>query len=62
MARMCALRVRRKPHTVFGTIKHNLCQTRQSLCLFLLLRRSRSDERFNEVELKRTIAEPDVAE
>ena len=63
MARMRALRVRRKPHTVFGTIKaQSLSNQAELVLVFIIMRWSRSDERFNEVGLKRPIAEPNVAE
>ena len=47
MARMRALRVRRKPHTVFGTIKAQALSNRIELVLvFIIMRWRRSDERF----------------
>ena len=47
MARMRDLRVRRKPHTVFGTIKAQALSNRIELVLvFIIMRWRRSDERF----------------
>ena len=47
MARMRALRVRRKPHTVFGTIKAQALSKQVELVLvFIIMRWRRSDERF----------------
>ena len=46
MARMRALRVRRKPHTVFGIIKAQALSNQIELVLvFIIMRWSRSDER-----------------
>ena len=44
MARMRALRVRRKPHTVFGTIKAQTLSNQVELVLvFIIIRWSRFD-------------------